>query len=373
MEGPRGTKREEFEGVINLVNLVFRPESKSMQKEYPTLFNEDNLENLRIIIEDGKIVSHIGTLERDISIYNCNLKVGLIGAVCTHPDYRKRGYATLLLNDCIDRFEKHGCDFMLVSGALRIYDSIDCLLIGEVYRVEIREKDLWIFEKDEEISIENCPEKYCKEMESSYNQKLVKFIRRKEDWENAIRNKFVMNAPCEFLILKEKREYKGYLIVRFYEDKKMFEVREYAGEKEIIKKSIPHIFKKYKLTGISFPIPCEDKDFACYFQDRGVSTYIYPISGTVRVLNFKRMMEKMRPYFREKIGEEADKMKFEEIDGKYIISLDNEKFIMENRRHMTWTVLSRPGKYQIKSKNKLSQYIKEILPIPFVWYGINYI
>jgi GNAT superfamily N-acetyltransferase len=373
MEGPRGTKKEEFWDLIELVNLVFRPETQAMKEEYQILFNEENLDNLRVIVEDGKPVSHIGTLERDISIYNCRSRVGLVGAVCTHPSYRNKGYATILLNDCIKRFDEHGCDFMLVSGIRRLYDSADCLLIGEVFRLEVRERDLWRFERNEQISIEDSPERYLEEMIRAYDEKAVRFIRPRRDWEIAIKSKFVMNAPCEFLIIKEKGEFKGYLIVHFLEGGRMAEVREYAGDGKALMDAIPHIFERYGLAGFVFPVPSEDRGLAKPIQDKGVWTTIIPISGTVRILNFPRLMERMRPYFRERIGEEADKMRFEERDGRYIISLGDEEFVMENRRSMTWTILSRPGGYEIEGEGRLIDLLRRMLPIPFVWYGINYI
>jgi len=372
MEGPRGVKKEEFDELVKLVNMVFRPETQMMKKEYQILFNEENLENLRVIVEEGKPVSHIGTLERDISIFNCRSRVGLVGSVCTHPNFRGRGYATTLLNDCIKRFEQHGCDFMFVSGIRRLYDSADCLSIGQVYRLEVRERDLWRFEKNEGISIDGSAEKYLEEMIRVYNEKVVRFIRPKKDWEIAIRNKFVMNVPCEFLIIKEKEKFKGYFIVHFSE-RKIAEVKEYAGDKKALIDAIPHLFERYRLAGFVWPVPYEDKDLAKLVQDKGVSTTIIPIDGTVRILNFPRLMERMRPYFRERIGKEADKMKFEERDGKYLVLLGEEEFVMEDRRSMTWTILSRPGGYKIEGEGKLRNYLRKILPIPFIWYGINYI
>ncbi|MGB9797356.1 MAG: GNAT family N-acetyltransferase [bacterium] len=373
MEGPRGTKKEEFWQLIELVNLVFRPETRAMKEQYQILFSEENLENLRVIVEEGRPVSHIGTLERDIEIQGCRSRVGLVGAVCTHPDYRGRGYATLLLNDCIKRFEEHGCDFMLVSGIRRLYDSADCLLIGNVYRLEIRERDLWRFEKNNPISLSDSADEHLEDMIKAYEEKKVKFIRPRKDWEIALKSRFVMDAPCEFLVIKEEEKFRGYLIVRVWEEGRMAEVREYAGDKKAIIDSVPYLFERYGLASLTIPVPWEDRELAKQIQDKGVFTTIVPIPGTVRLLNFSRLMERMRPYLRERIGEIADRLRFEEKEEKYSISLDGEELVIEGRRAITWVILSRPGGYEIVGEGKLLSYLREILPIPFVWYGINYI
>ncbi|MBC7327548.1 GNAT family N-acetyltransferase [bacterium] len=371
MEGPRGTKKEEFQDLINLVNLVFRPETKSMQKEYESIFNEENLDNLRIIVEDGKPVSHIGTLEKDIIIYNCRSRVGLVGGVCTHPDYRGRGYATILLKDCIKRFEEHGCDFMLVSGARRLYDSADCLFIGNVFQLDIRRRDLWRFEKSRDVTIENFSDTYLDDMMKAYDEKKVRFVRNRKDWEIALRCGQVMNAPSDFLIVKEKNEFRGYLIVHFSNG--TADVREYGGDKNSLIKAIPVLFDEYQLEALSFPVPCEDRGLAQEIQDKGVFVSIVPIAGTVRLLNFPRLMERLRPYIREKIGDIEKDLSFEEDGDNYKISLIDEELVIKGRRAMTWTILSRPGGYEIEARGRLAEILRNVFPIPFVWYGINYI
>lgn len=359
------------EDLIKLVNLVFRPESRSMQREYESLFKEGNLENLRIILEEGKPVSHIGTLEKDIVIYNCKSRVGLVGAVCTHPDYRGRGYATLLLNDCIRRFEEHCCDFMLVSGARRLYDSADCLFVGEVFRLEIMRRDLWRFERREDIAIEDFQEEHLEDMMRAYEGKKVRFVRERKDWEIALRCGQVMNAPCDFLIIKEKGNFKGYLIVHFSEGRGA--VREYGGDKEALINAIPVIFEKYYLTSFIFPIPKEDRELAQQIQNKGVYSSIVPIAGRVRILNFTRLMERLRPYFRERLGDMEEQLRFEEKDESYRISLGEEEIWIKGRRAMTWTILSRPGGYETPTEGRLAEALGKIFPFPFVWYGINYI
>jgi len=125
IEGPRGAEVDELSEVLDLVNLVFRTSrgmKPTMQEEFPLLFNEKNVENLRIIKVDGKIVSHVGIFECDAIIHGCRLKVGMIGAVCTHPDYRGRGFATRLVEDAMSKMRRDGVNIVMISGIRRLYD-----------------------------------------------------------------------------------------------------------------------------------------------------------------------------------------------------------------------------------------------------------
>ena len=67
MEGPRATKPEEVQPVIDLVNLVFRTGNHwkpTMGIEFPLLLCEENRDNMRIITENGQPVSDINYYPR---------------------------------------------------------------------------------------------------------------------------------------------------------------------------------------------------------------------------------------------------------------------------------------------------------------------
>lgn len=376
MEGPRGTKKEEFETVMTLINSIFRPDKQSMLQEYSIVYNEENLENIRIIVEDGKAVSHIGTIERDISIHYCKSRTGFIGGVCTDPSYRGRGYATIILNDCMNRFEKNGCDFMLISGGRGLYDKIDSLRVGQVHNITVTKGDLKRFKEVDTVSIEPYNENYLPQMFAAYDKKKVKFIRLKKDWEIGLKCGQVMNKPSNFFIVKNKDEFEGYLIISFAgeETSKTGNVLEYAGSTKSLIESIPLLFQQFNLQSLILNIPFEDQNFAKLIIDKGVNASVGPIAQmTVRILNFERLMNRLRPYFIKKIGRIARGMEFEEKNKKFSILLGKEKFTMQNRREMTWTVLGRPGSYPLLAKGGLEDLLKEIFPVPFVWYGLNYI
>ncbi len=70
-----------------------------MPEQYPHLFNEDNRENLRVCMDGGKCVSHVGMTVRDASLFGCRIKVCCIGAVSTDPEYCGQGLASACFDD----------------------------------------------------------------------------------------------------------------------------------------------------------------------------------------------------------------------------------------------------------------------------------
>ena len=106
-DGPRACQVSEFEEVIALINGVFRVGTKQdIRTDYPLVFNHSKMEYMRILKVDGKVVAHVPVWLREAVIGDDRLRIGIISPTVTHPDYRRRGYATLCLQDCIRIMEE---------------------------------------------------------------------------------------------------------------------------------------------------------------------------------------------------------------------------------------------------------------------------
>ena len=102
MDGPRACRESEFDEVIALINQTFRAGmDQDIRTDYPLVFNHSKLEYMRILRVDGKAVSHVPVAPRRVIANDDAFTIGIISPTVTHPDYRKRGYATLCLRDCV--------------------------------------------------------------------------------------------------------------------------------------------------------------------------------------------------------------------------------------------------------------------------------
>ncbi|MBS7612631.1 hypothetical protein KEJ48_00045, partial [Candidatus Bathyarchaeota archaeon] len=81
IEGPRAAKIEELPQIVKLTSWIFGFEKHGvyLDKVFPHVFCEKNIENLRVIVSDGRVVSHLGIWEGWLNFYGFWLKVGLIG------------------------------------------------------------------------------------------------------------------------------------------------------------------------------------------------------------------------------------------------------------------------------------------------------
>src|SRR5436305_8911342 len=96
MEGPRGVRPADMESLRELTGLVMR---EGLVDQFAQLFAESNYENLRVCLEHGRCVSHVGMTQSGAALFGCPIRVACIGGVCTHPDYRKLGLASACFDD----------------------------------------------------------------------------------------------------------------------------------------------------------------------------------------------------------------------------------------------------------------------------------
>jgi GNAT superfamily N-acetyltransferase len=65
--------------------------------------------DLRVLIEtdDGAIVCHVGIYFRTVTWNGQKVHIGGIGGVATHPDHRRRGYASIALDAAAQTMRDH--------------------------------------------------------------------------------------------------------------------------------------------------------------------------------------------------------------------------------------------------------------------------
>jgi aminoglycoside 2'-N-acetyltransferase I len=65
--------------------------------------------DLRVLIEtdDGTLACHTGIFFRTVTWNGQKVHIGGIGAVATHPDCRRRGYASIALNAAVQTMRDH--------------------------------------------------------------------------------------------------------------------------------------------------------------------------------------------------------------------------------------------------------------------------
>lgn len=115
MEGPRSPSENELPLVFDFLNKKLRNEASwSIAAEYPTAFSSNNLHNMRIIADEGHVLSHAVLKPLIIKTPQVIFKVGAIGSVVTDEQHRGQGLSTQLITDCLKSATEQSCDIAIL-------------------------------------------------------------------------------------------------------------------------------------------------------------------------------------------------------------------------------------------------------------------
>ncbi|MCC7010973.1 MAG: GNAT family N-acetyltransferase [Planctomycetes bacterium] len=98
---------------LPLMERVLR-EGGPLAPEYPLCFQDQFPGRVLAIQEQERVVSACAVLVRDFVVGTLNVRVGLIGSVCTDPAQRGRGLASQLLQRAEDELAQDGCMLALL-------------------------------------------------------------------------------------------------------------------------------------------------------------------------------------------------------------------------------------------------------------------
>lgn len=374
MEGPRGLRREELPSLRRLTDICF---SEGHMDRYPQLFNEDNLENLRVIVDGSQVISHVGMTEQWASVLGCKLRVACIGSVCTYPEYRRRGLATQLFNNACEKAHADGVDFMMVSGDGGLYRQAGCrAIVGCDFEVSVTPEHLLLLTSSS-FTIETCGEGDLMQMAAIYRGEPVRFLRRREDYERAFACRHVMGRQSDFLMVKKDGFPRSYVILpRPSKERRKVLISEYAGERASLVDSLGLIVQRYDLEELGVHILGCDVLLKSLLEERGFQPRPSDAAGTVRIVNFPQLMERMCPYFEEIIGyKRAGRLRFLKDGRRFLVTYGADQVVIPDRSEAAQLLFgNREGPAErLPAGGGVSTLLREVLPIPTPWYGINFV
>jgi len=375
MEGPRGVRKAEMTSLRELTGLVMRV---GLVDQFAQLFNEDNYENLIVCVGDGKCVSHVGMTQGGAVLFGCPIRVACIGGVCTHPDYRKRGLASACFDFAFEKARNEGADIMIVSGDRSLYRMRGCVHVGRDQVFTLTEESMKASSgrASGDVTLNVMRPEELPLVADCYRAEPVRFARTPEDYGYALQSEWVMNRPSDFLIVRERGDFRGYIIAPRTSTDGKANVAEYAGDRRACLVAMPEVRKRYGLSTLGFHVLRHDALMRSLCEQAGLEGNFRTTPGTVTLVNFPQLMERMRPYFEERLGTRvASRMRFTVEGDQYVFALHNERMALDRSEacRTLFGTLEPAGQSGTDRQDELGAALRAILPLPTLHYGINYV
>ncbi len=375
MEGPREVRSQDMGSLRELTDTVMRV---GLVDQYPQLFNPDNYENLRICLDGDKVVSHVGMTLRDATLFGCRIRVALIGGVCTYPEYRKRGLASACFDDAFRKARGDGADIMIVSGDRNLYRMRGCVHVGGDLEFTIARGAIpaGMAELSPRVTVEIMHEDELPLVEECYRAEPVRFERPSEDYRFAIDGGWVMSRPSDFLVIRRDGDFAGYAIAPRYGKDGSARPAEFAGDRDAVLAAISHILDRYNLSSVALHVMRHDSVLRALCERAGLVGSHRSTPGTVTLVNFPQLMERTRPYLARSIGAAtAARLRFHYAGDLAVFALDGEEIELDRSEAMRLLFGTRDGPPEIAVDitSPLGDALRAALPLPTLWYGINYV
>jgi len=378
MEGPRGLKKDELRSAAELANLVFRHDSPyKMEEEFPLLFSENNLENIRVFVDAGKVVSMVGMCINDVIIMSCMIGAVCIGSVCTHPEYRNKGLASKLLEDATNRAVQEGASLMLVSGDRGLYRRFGCVDAG-IYRWHsIKSDQLEVHEKN--LTIRKYGEKDVIELVKLHQLEPIRFIRTYEDFKTLLESKRLCDQISETYVVERNGPVVAYVSLQLPRSRDLpLAILELAGSRFAIVKTLRSLMDDVGTESAIVRTTAADVELDHLMVSAGAKRSTGGFMGTVKLIDIERFLESIDTYMTEVIGKRRRKdlsIKYEGKTSELSFTYMDQKFSIRGIDEITSFIFGSVEKQQkLKHANsELEDMLNSIFPMPLVDYGLNYV
>lgn len=373
----RNCKIEERNGILNLINDVFRIKEgllPTMEKEYQCLLGESNIENSIVCVDNKEIVGCVNYYQSDIIIEGAKLKVSSIGAVCTNEGYRGRNIVCDILKEGDKQALDKGTCILIISGERKVYlnhGACEATLNSKFIVSENREYD---------IEIKEYEEKMLDLLIKIYNKEPLRFYRERDEFDRLLKGSMFdwgTNRNKLFIVFENDIP-KAYLLIKFTEGAKEASVRELAGDRNAILKAAFKVKEQNNFEELTFSVPIND-ELVNVMRENNIAEEVENQWGTLKIINLEKLLNDLKIYFMQYINaEELDRLNIEVIDGKYkFIYVEKnyrEELIIDNNHDLNKLILGNVDYCLDSIKNdNFKGLLEKMFPIPFVnLFGMNF-
>jgi len=373
-EGPRTPRPEEWDAVCELGRAVFFPDAPtywSWMRRWPMSLHPDARQQALTIFHNGRPVSSMNRLTRDILVRGHRLRLGYIGAVCTDPAHRGRGLASALLDATLRRLHEEDVDLVYISGARGLYYSAGAnhAAIEERFILEPGSLD--------SAALHAATADDIGTLVTLAEGEGVRVIRPRADLEYVIQEGHCRGRPCAFQVMERGGVPVAYLLWQYDRERHVTRLIELAGERVSLLAALAqtrHDASPEEIIEVNLP---HGDLLARLLAAQGLASIPPRSTGTIKLLDVARTLQKLLPYWRECLpGWDQRELRVAVGKERYVVWNEDGWLQVEGESNLLWLLLGRPADAPagvITAHGAMQTLVTRCLPLPLPWLHLNMI
>ena len=391
-DGPRLMQRDELIDSIRLSRLCFGElVDTDNEEEFLANYVHPRRGGTYVLAHEGKIVSQICIFHDQIKMYDGTIRTGSIGGVCTHPDYRKQGLASRLLEHCAAQLVNEGARLMLISGDNGVYMRLGNVFQGKYIYFSMKpEQSRQWRSTSADIQLRRATDADALLCSQLYQAEPVYFVRRQADFSRAVHEPMSnLYIHADQWIIERSGQAVAYLLLgipwHLQSDPGtgVRQVSEYAGSRSALAEAIPVLMNIGNINDLIWPAAWQDVELIQHLHERSHNGSMAALEGhTLRIINFPAFMNDLRPILRARLDQKLLRgLRFEQSgpllggigEDRYAIVRGSDRLELDGAA-MTLLVMGNADTEPrpIHAPGALADVISALFPLPSFLPGLNY-
>ncbi len=385
-DGPRLMRLEDIRPARRLSRLCFGGIDTEEYDE-PVELMDPRWGSTYVTAHKNVPVSMISIFHNQIKLYDGRIRLGSIGGVCTHPDFRGLGLAGTLLDHCTRQLRLEGACLMLISGGRGLYTRVGCVPTGKYLQFTLRPGQIAPASARLRLRpASRADARLCGMLNQAEN---VHFVRPVEKFEHNLGHPGGYIHSDEWIVERSGQPVAYILLGKEWEqvgnrDRGLRSVREYAGSRTALVEAMGQIMALQGLKEVEWPVSWQDGELIHLFQERSLSgQWTYLSDHTMRIINFPGLMADLQTYVRSRLDAKIRRgLRFEQsgpllgpdTGDCFVIRRGKDRLELDGAA-MTFLVMGdplRPPEKQVQAPGALAEVVSALFPLPSFLPGLNY-
>jgi GNAT superfamily N-acetyltransferase len=380
----RACRDEELGALVSLANRVFMSDGQGeMGAMFPLLFCRENLEGLRVVAGPEGPVAHVGMVVRDAVLLGARIRVACIGAVCTDPGHRGRGFASALMADARRQARESGASLMLISGGRGLYHRLGYVNVGRFDRYQLGAGELH-GAGNPGITLTEYREEDLPALAALHQTEPVRFLRSATDWRQLMQAGHLMCAPTDLLGIRQDGHLVAYVGVqrpraadtrRSDASAGMARIRELAGSRSALVDALPALLERYGGPAVDLQVQPSDVELTVQARRRGWTARTEAFTGTLGVIDPPVMMDALGPVLAER-DEAAAQLRLNADQNGATFELGTEQYHVAAPGPLAALLFggtTDEAQALPPRTGALGELLDALFPLPLLYYGYNYV